>query len=71
MWNSPYSPTADRLLKTLSSKAEPTNAPEAYQFSPTHPELPRQLFLRTGYVEDAFKARTKLDGVFSSRQNRK
>ncbi len=45
-----------RLLKTLSSKAEPTDAPEAYPL---------------GYVEDAFKARTKLDGVFSSRQNRK
>jgi hypothetical protein len=41
-----------RLLKTLSSKAEPTNAPEAYPL---------------GYVEDAFKARTKLGGVFSSR----
>jgi len=60
-----------RLLKTLSSKAEPMDAPEAYQFSPTHPELPRQLFLRTGYVEEAFEARTKLDGVFSSRQNKK
>ena len=47
------------------------DAPEAYQFSPTHPELPRQLFLRTGYVEEAFEARTKLDGVFSSRQNKK
>ena len=45
-----------RLLKTLSSKAEPTDAPEAYPL---------------GYVEDAFKARTPLDGVFSSRQNRK
>jgi hypothetical protein len=60
-----------RLLKTLSSKAEPTNVPEAYQFSPPRPELPRQLFPRMGYVEDAFKARTPLDGVFSSRQNKK
>ena len=42
---------AARLLKTLSSKAEPTNAPEAYPL---------------GYVEDAFKVRTPLDGVFSS-----
>ena len=56
-----------RLLKTLSSKAEPTDAPEAYQFSPTHPELPRQLFLRTGYVEEAFEARTQLSAIFSSR----
>jgi hypothetical protein len=40
----------------LSSKAEPPDAPEAYPL---------------GYVEDAFKVRTKLDGVFSSRQNRK
>jgi hypothetical protein len=47
---------AARLLKTLSSKAEPTNAPEAYPL---------------GYVEDAFKVRTKLGGVFSSRQNKK
>ena len=56
-----------RLLKTLSSKAEPTNAPEAYHFPPTRPELPRQLFPQVGYVEEAFEARTKLGGVFSSR----
>ena len=60
-----------RLLKTLSSKAEPMDAPEAYHSSPAHPELPRQLFPQVGYVEDAFKARTPLDGVFSSRQNKK
>ena len=56
MWNSPYSPTADRLLKTLSSKAEPTKAPEAYPL---------------GYVEEAFEARTKLGAVFSSRLKKK
>jgi len=33
-------------------------APEAYLFSPAHPKLPRQLFLRVGYVEDGFEART-------------
>jgi len=48
--------TVNRLLKTLSSKAEPPNAPEAYPL---------------GYVEDALKARTMLGSVFSSRQNRK
>jgi hypothetical protein len=36
----------------VSSKAEPKKAPEAYPL---------------GYVEEAFEARTKLDGVFSSR----
>lgn len=51
----------------LSSEAEPKKAPEAYQFSPSHPELPRQLFSRSGYVEEAFEARTKLGGIFSSR----
>ena len=39
---------------------------EAYLFSPAHPKLPRQLVLRVGYVEDAFEARTKLAGFFSS-----
>jgi hypothetical protein len=47
---------AARLLKTLSSKAKPKKAPEAYP---------------PGYVEEAFEVRTPLDGVFSSRQNRK
>jgi len=60
-----------RLLKTLSSKAEPTNAPEAQHFPPTRPELPRQLSPQVGYVEDFGKPRTKLGGVFSSRQNKK
>ena len=60
-----------RLLKTLSSKAEPEKAPEACRFSPTRPELPRQLFPRVGYVEDAFKARTKLGAIFSSRLKKK
>ena len=32
---------------------------------PPHPELPRQLVSRVGYVEDLFKARTKLEGFFS------
>jgi hypothetical protein len=41
------------------------------RFSTTHPELSEQLFPRVGYVEDAFKARTPLDGVFSSHQNKK
>ena len=30
-------------------------APEAKPFSPAHPELPRQLSPRVGYVEDAFE----------------
>ncbi len=60
------SPPVWRNRRTLSQAAQkgrparpqPMKAPEAYQFSPTRPELPRQLFLRTGYVEDAFEART-------------
>jgi hypothetical protein len=51
----------------LSSEAEPKKAPEAYRFSPTRPELPRQLFPRVGYVEEAFEARTPLSAIFSSR----
>ena len=34
-------------------------------FSPTHPELPRQLVSQVGYVEDAFEARTKLAACLS------
>ena len=30
-------------------------APEAKPFSPAHPELPRQLSPRVGYVENAFE----------------
>jgi hypothetical protein len=44
----------------LFSKAADEKKPEAYLFSPAHPELPRQLFPDVGYVEDFFSSRTKL-----------
>jgi hypothetical protein len=53
--------------KRLSSKAAAESKPEAYFFSPAHPKLPRQLVLREGYVEDAFKGRTPLAAFFSTR----
>ena len=53
--------------KRALSQARPQtkNRPQAYPSSPAHPELPRQLVSRVGYVEDLFKARTKLGGFFS------
>jgi len=42
-----------------SARPQPKKAPQAYLFSPAHPELPRQLSPRVGYVEDAFEPRTK------------
>lgn len=48
-----------------SARPQPPNAPEAYQFSLTHPELPRQLFLRAGYVEDLVEPRTTLGALFN------
>jgi hypothetical protein len=41
------------------SKAAGESKPEAYPFSPAHPELPRQLVSQVGYVEDFDEPRTK------------
>ena len=51
--------------KALPARPQTKNRPQAYPSSPAHPELPRQLVSRVGYVEDLFKARTKLEGFFS------
>lgn len=48
------------------ARPQTTTRPEAYQFSPTHPELPGQLLHRE-YVEDLVEARTQLAERFSIR----
>jgi len=48
------------------ARLQTTTRPEAYQFSPTHPELPGQLLHRE-YVEDLVEARTQLVERFSIR----
>ena len=51
--------------KALPARPQTKNRPQAYPSSPAHHELPRQLVSQVGYVEDLFKARTKLGGFFS------
>jgi len=51
--------------KIPSSKAAEDESAGGVLFSPAHPKLPRQLVLRVGYVEDAFKERTTLAGFLS------
>ena len=46
------------------ARPQTTTRPEAYQFSPAHPELPGQLLLRE-YVEDLVETRTQLADCFS------
>jgi hypothetical protein len=58
-------PLPQDAQKDLPARPQPKNRPQAYPSSPAHPELPRQLVSRVGYVEDLFKARTKLGGFFS------
>ena len=56
-----------RLLKQVVNEAADEKIPEAWLFSPTHPELSEQLFSRVGYVEAFFEPRTKLGACFSNR----
>ncbi len=51
--------------KCRPARPQPKNRPQAYPSSPAHPELPKQLVSRVGYVEGLFKARTKLENFFS------
>ena len=53
--------------KRFPARPQAKSKPEAYQFSPSHPELLRQLFTREGYVEDFDEPRMKLEAVFSCR----
>ena len=49
----------------LSNEAAGEKKPEAYLFSPAHPELPRQLFASLEYVEDFLEPKMKLETCFS------